>query len=301
MRRGTDTGGDIDKMNELHILNVGRADCSILLLDTEEGRKTVVLDGGGVCFRGRRPLLEFLEARGIEEIDLLILPHLHQDHFGGFYQLIDRIFVKRLVSPCGDLVFCEKVYPVFGDSEYYREYHAAFQYFEQAGTELLPSAGCGDFSFGESRLRCLYPETGSPMPSVVYARELCRRDLTDAEIVRVLERYKAACNGDSSIWLLEHGGQAVALMTGDSTNETLRQALRRSGAVHPAVQKLSHHGIGCRYFSEELQHAISPKYLVVSVDKEHCDEEMKKTVAGLAEAGNSCVHYTFQGDFAYCF
>ena len=101
--------------------------------------------------------------------------------------------------------------------------------------------------------------------------------------------------------LLEHGGQAVALMTGDSTNETLRQALRRSGAVHPAVQKLSHHGIGCRYFSEELQHAISPKYLVVSVDKEHCDEEMKKTVAGLAEAGNSCVHYTFQGDFAYCF
>ena len=124
-------------MSELHILNVGRADCSILLLDTEEGRKTVVLDGGGVCFLGRRPLLEFLEARGIGEIDLLILTHLHQDHFGGFYQLIDRIFVKQLVAPCGDLVFCEKVYPVFGDDEYYREYHAAFRYFEQAGTELL--------------------------------------------------------------------------------------------------------------------------------------------------------------------
>lgn len=104
-------------MSELHILNVGRADCSILLLDTEEGRKTVVLDGGGVCFLGRRPLLEFLEARGIGEIDLLILTHLHQDHFGGFYQLIDRIFVKQLVAPCGDLVFCEKVYPVFGDDE----------------------------------------------------------------------------------------------------------------------------------------------------------------------------------------
>ena len=174
-------------MSELHILNVGRADCSILLLDTEEGRKTVVLDGGGVCFLGRRPLLEFLEARGIGEIDLLILTHLHQDHFGGFYQLIDRIFVKQLVAPCGDLVFCEKVYPVFGDDEYYREYHAAFRYFEQAGTELLPSAGCGEFSFGESRLRCLYPEAGASMPSVTYARELCRRDLTDAEMDGTLD------------------------------------------------------------------------------------------------------------------
>ena len=137
-------------MSELHILNVGRADCSILLLDTEEGRKTVVLDGGGVCFLGRWPLLEFLEARGIGEIDLLILTHLHQDHFGGFYQLIDRIFVKQLVAPCGDLVFCEKVYPVFGDDEYYREYHAAFRYFEQAGTELLPSAGCDCERFEET-------------------------------------------------------------------------------------------------------------------------------------------------------
>ena len=288
-------------MSELHILNVGRADCSILLLDTEEGRKTVVLDGGGVCFLGRRPLLEFLEARGIGEIDLLILTHLHQDHFGGFYQLIDRIFVKQLVAPCGDLVFCEKVYPVFGDDEYYREYHAAFRYFEQAGTELLPSAGCGEFSFGESRLRCLYPEAGASMPSVTYARELCRRDLTDAEMDGTLERYKAACNADSSIWLLEHGGQAAALMTGDSTKETLRQALRRSGTVHPAVQKLSHHGIGRHYFSEELQRPVSPEYLVVSVDKEHYDEEMEKTVAGLAKAGNSLVHYTFQGDFLYCF
>ena len=29
-------------MNELHILDAGRADCTVLLLDTPQGRQTVV-------------------------------------------------------------------------------------------------------------------------------------------------------------------------------------------------------------------------------------------------------------------
>ncbi len=43
-------------MSELHMLDVGRADCSILLLDTEDGKKTVVIDGGELSCRGRQPL-----------------------------------------------------------------------------------------------------------------------------------------------------------------------------------------------------------------------------------------------------
>ena len=34
-------------MSELHILDAGRADCTVLLLDTPQGRRTVVVDGGG--------------------------------------------------------------------------------------------------------------------------------------------------------------------------------------------------------------------------------------------------------------
>ena len=36
-------------MSELHILDVGRADCGVLLLDTPEGPRTVVVDGGGIA------------------------------------------------------------------------------------------------------------------------------------------------------------------------------------------------------------------------------------------------------------
>lgn len=82
-------------MSELHILDVGRADCTILLLDTPDGSRCVVIDGGGKFYKGRRPLLEFLTGRGINTIDLLILTHLHQDHFGGFVHLVDRIAVLR--------------------------------------------------------------------------------------------------------------------------------------------------------------------------------------------------------------
>ena len=68
-------------MSELYILDAGRADCTVLLLDTPQGRRTVVVDGGGKYHKNRKPLLEFLVQRNITVIDLLILTHLHQDHF----------------------------------------------------------------------------------------------------------------------------------------------------------------------------------------------------------------------------
>ena len=114
-------------MSELHILDAGRADCTVLLLDTPQGRQTVVVDGGGKYYGARRPLLEFLTQRNISDIDLLILTHLHQDHFGGFVHLVDQVQVRRAVAPCRDLQFADRVYPVFGDQEFYREYHTFFQ------------------------------------------------------------------------------------------------------------------------------------------------------------------------------
>lgn len=56
-------------MSELHILDAGRADCTVLLLDTPQGRQTVVVDGGGKYYGARRPLLEFLTQRNISDID----------------------------------------------------------------------------------------------------------------------------------------------------------------------------------------------------------------------------------------
>lgn len=284
-------------MSELHILDAGRADCAVLLLDTPQGRQTVVVDGGGKYHGNRRPLLEFLSQRNITSIDLLILTHLHQDHFGGFVHLVDRVQVRRAVAPCGDLRFADRVYPVFGDQEFYREYHTFFQYLERSGTDLIRAGDCAgkSFSFGDYRLECLYPLENSTLRSVAYAQALCDPALTEEAMAWNLEAHKQTCNEDSSIWLLRRGSADLALLSGDSTDETMRAALcgRR---VRPRLQKLSHHGISARYFSQYVQKIVQPEILVVSVDKIHYTKEMELQVDALCAAGGSRSYYTFQGD-----
>lgn len=284
-------------MSELHILDVGRADCAVLLLDTPQGQQTAVVDGGGKYHADRRPLLEFLMRRNITVIDLLILTHLHQDHFGGFVHLVDQVRVRRAVAPCGDLRFADRVYPAFGDREFYREYHAFFQYLERDGTELIRSADCAGrtFAFGDYALECLYPLSDSTQRSVTYAQALCDPDLTEEAMTWNLEAHKQTCNEDSSIWLLRKDSTDLALLSGDSTDETMRAALcgRR---IRPRLQKLSHHGICARYFSEYVQKIVKPEILVVSVDEIHYTKEMGAQVDALCAAGGSRGYYTFQGD-----
>ena len=284
-------------MSELHILDAGRADCTVLLLDTPQGRQTVVVDGGGKYYGARRPLLEFLTQRNISDIDLLILTHLHQDHFGGFVHLVDQVQVRRAVAPCRDLQFADRVYPVFGDQEFYREYHTFFQYLNRSGTELIRSKECAGrtFTFGDFALDCLYPMRDSTQRSVTYAEALCAPELTEEAMAWNLEAHKQTCNEDSSIWLLRKGGADLALLAGDSTDETMRAALC-GRTVRPRLQKLSHHGICARSFSEYVQKIVEPEILVVSVDKIHYTKEMGAQVDALCAAGGSQCYYTFQGD-----
>ena len=284
-------------MSELHILDAGRADCTVLLLDTPQGRQTVVVDGGGKYYGARRPLLEFLTQRNISDIDLLILTHLHQDHFGGFVHLVDQVQVRRAVAPCRDLQFADRVYPVFGDQEFYREYHTFFQYLNRSGTELIRSKECAGrtFTFGDFALDCLYPMRDSTQRSVTYAEALCAPELTEEAMAWNLEAHKQTCNEDSSIWLLRKGGADLALLAGDSTDETMRAALC-GRTVRPRLQKLSHHGICARYFSEYVQKIVEPEIIVVSVDKIHYTKEMGAQVDALCAAGGSQCYYTFQGD-----
>ena len=284
-------------MSELHILDAGRADCTVLLLDTPQGRQTVVVDGGGKYYGARRPLLEFLTQRNISDIDLLILTHLHQDHFGGFVHLVDQVQVRRAVAPCRELKFADRVYPVFGDQEFYREYHTFFQYLNRSGTELIRSKECAGrtFTFGDFALDCLYPMRDSTQRSVTYAEALCAPELTEEAMAWNLEAHKQTCNEDSSIWLLRKGGADLALLAGDSTDETMRAALC-GRTVRPRLQKLSHHGICARYFSEYVQKIVKPEILVVSVDKIHYTKEMGAQVDALCAAGGSQCYYTFQGD-----
>lgn len=144
-------------------------------------------------------------------------------------------------------------------------------------------------------LECLYPLKNSTMRSVVYAMALCDQNLTEESMKWALDIHKQTCNEDSSIWLLKRNEEDLALFAGDSTDETLRAALC-GHIITPHLQKLSHHGINSRYFSEYVQKILKPQILVVSVDEKNYNEDMITQIAALCAAGKSNAHYTFQGD-----
>ena len=151
------------------------------------------------------------------------------------------------------------------------------------------------FTFGDYVLECLYPLQNSTQRSVAYAQKLCDPNLTEEAMAWNLAAYKQTCNEDSSIWLLRKGSTDLALLSGDSTDEAMRAALCGRQA-RPRLQKLSHHGICTRYFSEYVQKIVKPEILVVSVDKTHYTEDMGAQIDALCAAGDSQCYYTFQGD-----
>jgi competence protein ComEC len=89
---------------EVTFLDIGQGDC--VLIQTPLG-KNVVIDTGGVQITGRsgydpgeRVLVPFLRKKGISQIDLLLLSHIHNDHVGGAGALLKSFPVKVLaVTP----------------------------------------------------------------------------------------------------------------------------------------------------------------------------------------------------------
>ena len=77
----------------LHVLEVGKAD-SILI---ECGGKAMLVDGGTVdC---GEPVAEYLDRRGVKELEYMVNTHPDEDHIGGLAYLIRRYPVKKYFAP----------------------------------------------------------------------------------------------------------------------------------------------------------------------------------------------------------
>lgn len=81
-----------DEVVSLHVLDIGKADCIVI----ETGDKTVMIDTGernDVYDIGK-----FLDSKGIEKIDILILSHFDKDHIGGAAELISRYEINTVLE-----------------------------------------------------------------------------------------------------------------------------------------------------------------------------------------------------------
>jgi competence protein ComEC len=86
--------------NKLRItfLYVGQGDCT--LIETPDG-SNIMIDCGMKDFKfnsGENTIVPYLKRKGISQIDLLILTHLHNDHIGGIESVLQNFRVKKIID-----------------------------------------------------------------------------------------------------------------------------------------------------------------------------------------------------------
>ena len=189
----------------LTVFDVGQGDAQLLELPD---RSTLQIDAGGIPFgssgfdMGARVLAPALWARGVRQIDTLLLTHGDPDHIGGARSVIDDF---------GPATIWEGI-PV-GRHIPMRELLA---HASERGSALQPKIAGEQLESGGVRIRVLHP------PTADWERRRVRND-------------------DSVVLEIIYGDVAI-LLTGDIGADIERAILPQLTAAKIRVLKVAHHG-----------------------------------------------------------
>lgn len=86
-----DTSSDADGKLEIHHIDVGQADATLLIEPTGE---TMLIDSGD-WRQGGSDVIEYLEEQDVDRIDHLVATHAHADHIGGHDAIIEHYETER--------------------------------------------------------------------------------------------------------------------------------------------------------------------------------------------------------------
>ena len=233
---------------EITMLDVGQGDSFVI--QSPDGT-TFLLDGGSTSESevGNYRILPFLKARGIRNVDYVMISHADQDHVSGLKELAEESGVE------GDVRIGCAVLPAVAEKD--DNYLELEQVFQEAGIPLQ-YMGAGDRLSGEKvSLTCLWPE-----------RTLSLGDRNELSMVLLLEY-----------------GEFQMLFTGDIGEYAERRIIRTEALLDVEILKVAHHG--SRYSScDEFLQYIRPEAGLISCSASntygHPGEE---TLHRLADAG----------------
>ncbi len=87
----TDSAASVDGELEIHHIDVGQADATLLIEPTGE---TMLIDSGD-WRQGGSDVIDYLEAQDVDRIDHLVATHGHADHIGGHDAIIEHYETER--------------------------------------------------------------------------------------------------------------------------------------------------------------------------------------------------------------
>ncbi len=237
-------------------LDVGQGDS--IFINTSSGQNILIDAGGRPLFQqqeeydyisdyvGERVVVPFLRHQGVRELDLVILSHPHEDHYGGLLSVIDHFPVKIMAAP-----------PVEREVPLYQELMSLV---EEKKIPLL-YLGSGDrLKVGRDYLIDFY----NP-PEILF--QGTPSDINENSLVFKLTR------GDISF-----------LFTGDAESRAENYMLDSGYPLKSQVLKVGHHGSNTST-GESFLEAVDPVISIIQVGQNTFGHPSPQTMDRLEEKG----------------
>lgn len=202
------------------------------LIEAPCGVNIMVDAGGELPFHGapgeigERILLPFLRRERIDKIDLAIISHPHEDHFGGFIPLIGLVEIDQLL-----------ISPVSGGSLYYEE---LLERAEAEGIRIEKTGAGQTWSCGHGLVMEIY---GPP-------------DI-------LLSGTRSDHNNNSVVFRLRFG-EIRMLFTGDIEDPAVADLFKRRLDLKADLLQVPHHG-GYMAQMPEFLEQVQPRVAVIQV------------------------------------
>ncbi|MBI2095063.1 MAG: DNA internalization-related competence protein ComEC/Rec2 [Candidatus Omnitrophica bacterium] len=201
-----------------------------IYLEFPGGGNMLVDAGKGVTSdKGRWVLTPFLRSRGVRHLDALVISHPQEDHLGGMPTVLDEFKVKNLV---------ETGFPYPG--RFYKIIQEKILRGKSA--RLLVRRGQRLEGYRDVEIRILHPPDR--------------------------KRPSADINDDSVVMKIVYGRTSF-LLTGDITEEAMREILFRRFDLRSQVLKVPHHGGRLDFFGEAFVRQADPHVSLVSVGEKN--------------------------------
>ena len=134
-----------DSTFEVHYLDVGQGDCSLVLCDGH----AMLIDGGESSESSK--VYAYLKQHGVSHLDYMVATHAHSDHIGGLSGALNYATVDTAFCPVTDY-----------DS---KTFDSMVKYLDKQGIGItVPSAG-DEFMLGSAHVQILGPQKNYDYPN----------------------------------------------------------------------------------------------------------------------------------------